>query len=280
MVRDGLHHDLEEQACNHEYVIFGDTNHFDPAIMKFVGERHTVAAMRECGINKIFLELKPEHQTVIDALITGQITRNDFVANNLVPIRGDSEALADMILALGAAGMDVYAADRSAQELDTMAHIPSIMQGFFAFGEVVMAAGEEDLAADIISHALGVQTLSAESMQRMAEIVHANQDHPSFQKAQDFFAQADRIKAEGPKRTDDSMLADFIQTHKAQGERVAIMIGNAHPADREKGIDVLLGPDKTAWLALHGENGSKNTVPADRIYDLTAREVIIPAPIP
>jgi hypothetical protein len=275
---DALHIDLKQKACDNQFTILGDTNHKDGTIMNFVAEEATLKSLKDCGINKLFLEVRPDKQEFIDDFINGGMSREDLLKNIGITKRANNGEIADVIKNAADIGIEVIAADISSQELDTNAHGIYISMGMLALAEVVKDSGDLELAKKVRDFAtLGIP-LSAEDNDQYALTLFENKDHPSFAEGFGLLAEADRIKAQNVSRTDDTFLARFIKDHTAPGEHVAILFGNAHAADRSVGIDVQLGPENTAWIALKGEGPVLSLTDADVTYDLTKRAIASPVP--
>lgn len=276
--QDSLHQDLQETACNSEYLIFGDTYHPDAAIMNFMAEEATLQSIVHCGISKLFVEIVPKFQNEIDALIDGRLSVDEFTATTKMALQVDLNVFANMVVAAGHAGLDVVASDHQGEFYNEVWLRDQRINLQFAYSNVIGEAGDEELASKAFMNAWLHFPLSEEELLRMDEIIAAQQDGPAYKKAAKIISKIDRMESRAVKRTDDAMLADFVNSNKGAEERVAILIGNAHPSDRDVGIDVRLNPETTYWIALKGENPIQGEGRPDRIYDLTSRKVIMPTP--
>jgi hypothetical protein len=277
---DHLHQDLQDVACNSEYLIFGDTYHPDPSIMNFMAETVTLESIVGCGITKLFIEIVPKFQVEIDALASGALSIEDFITETKMKLQVDLSVLAELVASAGRAGIDVIASDVLNAHYDEGWLRDQNINLKFAYADVILEAGYEELASKVFMNAWLIMPLSEEDMLDMGEIIEGQEGSPAYQRAKKIASKIQRMEAKAIKRTDDAMLADFVNANKGAGERVAILIGNGHPSDREVGIDVRLNPEMTSWIALKGENPIQGEGQPDRIYDLLSRKVIIPSLIP
>lgn len=274
---DPLHQDLKEAACSKEYLIFGDTYHPDSAIMGFLSEEETLKSIVNCGISKLFVEIVPKFQGEIDALMDGSLGIDAFVSQTQMALQVDLTVFATMVVAAGHAGLDVIASDYQGEYYNEVWLRDQRVNLEFAYSNLIDERGDEELAAKVFMNAWLKFPLTEEELLRIDEIIATTQDGPAFRKAAKIIAKIDRMESRAVKRTDDAMLADFVNSSKAPDERVAILIGDAHPSDRDVGIDIRLNPENTSWIALKGENPIQGEGRPDRIYDLTTRKVIIPS---
>lgn len=283
--RSTLYHDFQMQACDEEaeYLILGDTSHQDPAIMAFVAKEQILATLQECGIEKLFVELRPDAQPYLDDLAAGRISHETFLRDAAININPESlEHLAAMLEISGEYGVQIIASDILEQTQDIGDHILfinlHIQMGLHAHSKVLAEAGYEEYAEMMRRTAFESEPLPIEARKDIAQILYDNQDHKEFIAATELFAEAERIRENATKRTDDRMLLDFIENAKAPGERVAIMIGNGHPEDRDTGIHVLVGAENSRWIALQSGPDYRGEASPDRIYDLSAGTVVLQGP--
>jgi hypothetical protein len=273
-VWNALHMDFKTRACGpEETVILGDTKHSDIRTLQYAGSPATLRTMKDCGIDKFFIEMRPVLQPYLDDFSTGRIDREglkDFVQINSSTWESERvEAFVNLVGNARDAGISLLASDEQAQNTDTMGHLIYIQMGLLSYTDFM----PEDYKDDMRRFAMLNEKPSADRWQKIIETIHANQDHPSFKHAEEFFAEADRIKSMSQKRTDDTMLHDFIGKNRAPGERVALMIGNGHPLDGETGIDVRLGPENTAWIVLEVDPKARYERQPDAVYDLTTGDL-------
>lgn len=256
--------EMQELFCSRQYTILGDTNHDAPEIPSFISTDAVFDAMEACNIQHIFLEKDQSSQSIFDSLTSGDIDVDEFVTqmqNAGLGSRGEEVLRADAQIALEAEerGITIYAA-----QMETgAAEITEIMlyteMGFRSYAHML----PEDMKDDFESRVFDGEDLSEERWDEIMQYLFDNQDDPSFQTAQDMFAQADAVKTKmeenGIRREDDRLLYDFTEARVPEGERAMILIGDGHPSEPVIGIYDRLGEERASWVSLYADIGKYDT---------------------
>ncbi len=275
---------LKEQFCAAQYTIMGDTNHNAPEIHSFIGTDEIFDAMEECGIKHVFVESAKETQPIYDALIANDITVDEFLTRMKQAgygTRGDDvlQASANVALEAGERGMTFYAA-----QMETgAAGITEIMlytQFAFKLWEELLP---EDMKEDFNNKIFNGQELSEERWRAILQVIIDNQDDPRFASAQTLFDRADAaeesMKANGIKRTDDTLLYNYVTERVAPDERAMIIVGDGHPSEPDIGIYDRLGAQNARWVSVYnditGLNRDEGQKP-NAVVDLQNRTVFKP----
>lgn len=69
---------LPEAFKNAKVVMYGDTNHFNPMVMRPLENQKNLDALRDAGVKNIGTEMVKSHQPLIDKHYDGSITRDEL----------------------------------------------------------------------------------------------------------------------------------------------------------------------------------------------------------
>ncbi|MCB9991866.1 MAG: hypothetical protein H6867_10965 [Rhodospirillales bacterium] len=104
---------------NRQFLLFGDTNHYDHRISDYFYSHDNIDRLSAQGVKHIFIEMGPQNQYIIDDLVSGKMTDDDFAKinkggiwdhNNKSDYEQDLHA-AQGILYAAAKGIKIHAVD-------------------------------------------------------------------------------------------------------------------------------------------------------------------------
>lgn len=74
---------ITRMAPGADVILIGDTNHNDRTLKKPIADPAVLTAARRAGVTDLYVELASEHQGELDALTSGRIDRDTFIARTV-----------------------------------------------------------------------------------------------------------------------------------------------------------------------------------------------------